>query len=159
MEKTAINKPISQVLYKVRVYKDFEFPSFSIDKNQHIADLYSKSLEEVSENFDKDENYFQMELTQIVPFSIKEIQKKEEEMRGRKVGVDYNLLIGILSTGAFEKKYGVINYETNPDIYDQKIKNNGSIDGYAPYALKPEVERYYLDTYKYYSNLIRNKFM
>ena len=50
-------KKNNQQIYRVRVYKDFDYPSFSIDKNKRLEDISYKAMEEVKESI-HNTNYF-----------------------------------------------------------------------------------------------------
>lgn len=139
-----------QILYNIRVYKDFQFPSFCIDKNNHLSDLYTKSLQELAENF-QTEGYFNLEIKQKLPFSIKTLEGLQNPgpINGP---IDVNFLVNELALKETESKYGVFDYKKNPSIYQNVEKGSP----YTPNIL-PEVEKYFVDRYSYFLSIIGPK--
>lgn len=144
--------PNNQKLIKVRVYKDFEFPSFSINQDNSLEDLYHKSLEEVEDNF-QEEGYFQIEIIQTLPFTLKKDQEHQKTM-----GHNFGFFIREIALADLAAKYGEINYERNPEIFDRRTRNNGegAVED-SPYNLKEEVEQFYSDRVSYYLKALENK--
>lgn len=141
----------NQKLYKIRIYKDFEFPSFSINQENTLLDLYDKSLEEVHDNL-KTEDYFELEVTQTLPFTL----KREEEPNKMKSSLKF--FIKEVAIRDLETKYGELDYEKNPSIYDKRTRNNGrGADADSPYYLKTEVEDYFSMKVNYYSEIFLNR--
>lgn len=136
----------TQQIYRVRVYKDFDYPSFSINKLNKLEDVSFKAMEEMRENYDNP-NYFNFEIINILPFSLK------TEITETTGDVDYDFFIREISLEAVREKYGEISYETNPKIF-QKISET---DTSVTYNLIAEVEAYYIIQIKRYTDLIRHK--
>lgn len=148
-------KDNNQKLYKIRIYKDFEFPSFSIDSNNKLEDLYTKSIEEVEENFHGgEEGYFELEVTHILPFELK---KDLQRVNTERAMYDYNFFIREIAINDLETKYGKLDYEANPTIFDRRTRNNGEIDTHSSYGLKSEIENYYIERVKHYCTVLENK--
>lgn len=168
MEKIAINNAekeatkTSQIIYNVRIYKDFQFPSFSIDKQNSLQDLFTKSLQEVSENYNNP-NYFELELKQELPFSVKTIERLEQKLELQR-NTDVSFLIRELCINDTETKYGVLDPSQNPKIYNYRKRQEGeSGDAYALLKatsypkLLPEVEEFYLNRYNHYREVLEPK--
>jgi len=149
-------KDSSQKLYKIRIFKDFEFPSFSISADNTLYDLYVQSLDELRENFNG-ENYFELEVKQILPFKF--TREVEEEERGEPgVIKDYRFLIKEIAIRDVEDKFGKLDYNSNPSIFDRRTRNDGSgLDIHSPYYPKVEVDAYYSERVKHYYEIIENK--
>jgi hypothetical protein len=148
-------KDNNQKLYKVRIYKDFEFPSFSIDQNNKLQDLCLKSLEEVEENFHKDDDYFEIEVVQELPFVF---NKEVGRIDDNRIRFDINFFIREIAINDLEAKFGKLDYKSNPDIFDRRTRNDGTgIDENSPYHLKEEVDKYYGERVKHYCAVIENK--
>jgi len=144
-------KDNNQKLYKVRIYKDFEFPSFSINANNTMEDLYIKSLEEVNDNFSR-ENYFELDILQVLPFTLEKPLPEDEDRR------DFNFFIREIALHDLEAKYGKLEYKTNPSVFDKRTRNDGTgIDPECPYKLKTEVENFFHERAQHYLNILKNK--
>lgn len=144
------NKENGQKLYKIRLYKDFEFPSFSISPSNTLEDLYIKSLEELNDNFNR-ENYFSLEISQILPFTLEKPLPKDEDRR------DFNFFVREIALYDLESRYGKLEYKTNPKVFDRRTKNDGmGVDPESPYKLKVEVENYFHERVQHYFNILKN---
>ncbi len=147
-------KDNNQKLFKIRVFKDFEFPSFSIEKDNTMQDLYNKSMEELRENYNNNNNYFEYELVQVTPFVL----RKEPENLSVNWNNNFNFFIRELAINELEEKYGKIDYKTNPDIFDKRTRNHGNgVDQDSPYHLKAEIEDFFSNRVNHYVNLFENK--
>lgn len=157
MKETKKDNITNQKLYRIRIYKDFEFPSFSINQDNTIADLLNKSMEELSENYSAESyDYFDHELIQVMPFSL----EKELPKLSSRFNTNFNFAIREIAINDVEQKYGKLNYESNPSIFDKRTKSNGeSIDPRSPYHLKGEVEDYYSERVQHYANILENKLL
>lgn len=136
----------SQEIYRLRVYKDFEYPSFSIDKNNRLEDASYKALEDVREN-SENPDYFKCEITHVLPFTLK---SNIEEIES---STDYDFFIREIALENTREKFGEINYETNPSIYEAISKTDTSVTLH----LIPEVEEFYITQVRKYATLIKNK--
>lgn len=152
MKETKVSK--QQHLYKVRVFKDFDFPSFSIDKENRLQDLFSKSLDEVGENFHKGERYFDFEVMHVLPFTF---TREVERVNTERASYDFNFFIREIAMNDLEAKYGKLDYDSNPTIFDRRTRNNGEIDPHSPFNLKADVEEYYLERVRHYCSILENK--
>ena len=93
-------KKNSQQIYKIRVYKDFDFPSFSIDKNNE---------------------FFNFEIVNILPFSL---GNEIEEITGN---MDYDFFIKEIALESTRENFGDLDYETNPKIFEKVNKTDVSV--------------------------------
>lgn len=144
-----------QRLYRVRIYKDFDIPSFSVDENNKLSDLYTKSLEEVIENSHDNRNYFDFEILHVMPFAFKKELPKDLDNRWRN---DFNFFIREIAINDLEAKFGKLDYKINPSIFDKRTKNDGNgVDPYSPYNLKTELEDYFSERVKHYISVLENK--
>lgn len=146
-----------QTIYKIRFYKDFEFPSFSIDKNNTLADLHNKSIEEVKENINNEniDSYFNTEVTSILPFEIK-INIPNFQIDS--IPKDISYFIREFALADLEEKYGPLDFEKNPNIFDKRTKNKyGYIIENSPYVLKNNIENFYIERVEKYLNIYNIK--
>lgn len=127
-------KSSTQQIYKVRMYRDFSFPSFSVNKNNTLEDLTYKAMEEVKENY-RNERFFNFEIINVLPFTLK---TEIEEISGN---MDYDFFIKEIALEDTREKYGEIDYEKNPDIFELGTKSDTSVT----YNLKPKIEDYFLE--------------
>ena len=139
-------KKNSQQIYKIRVYKDFDFPSFSIDKNNLLSDLSFKCIEEVKENSDNNE-FFNFEIVNILPFSL---GNEIEEITGN---MDYDFFIKEIALESTRENFGDLDYETNPKIFEKVNKTDVSVT----FNLKPEVENFFIKQVRKYASLFNSK--
>lgn len=139
-------KKNSQQIYKIRVYKDFDFPSFSIDKNNLLSDLSFKCIEEVKENSHNNE-FFNFEIVNILPFSL---GNEIEEITGN---MDYDFFIKEIALESTRENFGDLDYETNPKIFEKVNKTDVSVT----FNLKPEVENFFIKQVRKYASLFNSK--
>jgi len=140
------DKSKNQQIYRVRVYRNFDFPSFSVDKNNTLEDITFKAREEVRENHENPD-YFKCEIINVLPFSLKtEVEETTQNS-------DYDFFIREIALESVKDKYGDISYESNPSIYEKRDESAVSVTLY----LKPEIELYYLEQVRKFTNVIRNK--
>ena len=144
--KEETKKNNQQHIYRVRAYRDFDYPSFSINKVNKLEDISYKALDEMKENSDTP-NYFNFEIINVLPFSLRvSVEDTTENM-------DYDFFIREISLAATREKYGELNYETNPKIFEKE----GETDLSVAFHILEEVENYYVNQVKKYTELIRNK--
>lgn len=135
-------KKSNQQIYKIRLYKEFSFPSFSIDKNNTLADVTHRALEELKDNLQNPE-YFQVEITNILPFTLK---SDFQESTGN---MDYDFFVRELAINDTKERYGELDYDKNPKIFEKGNQTQSSVT----YNVLPEVEDFFVKKLKKYISL------
>lgn len=133
-----MKKHNNQSIYKIKIYKEFEFPSFSIDSNNKLSDLYVKSLENINENLNT-ENYFEVVIENILPFKFQDKTIEKGEINNT------NFLIKEFCIADTEEKYGKLNMDLNPNIFT------------STGTLIKEVENFYLSRNNFYNKIATEK--
>lgn len=139
-----------QKIYRVRVYKDFDYPSFSIDKNNKLQDLSYKIIEDLHENINHNANldtYFNFEILQVLPFSL------NHQIEETTNNTNYDFFIREIALDILQQKYGEINYAKNPDIFEMSKKTDTEV----VFTLKPEIEDHYVTMVKKMTKMINEK--
>jgi hypothetical protein len=139
-----------QKIYRLRIYKDFEFPSFSINKHNKLKDLSQAALETLKENSKNDnmDDYFSFEIIQELPFSI-----REEEVIPSTGNIDYDYIVREIALEHTKEKYGELDPQINPSLFKVSEKTSISIT----YNLIREIEIFYITQIQKYNTLIADK--
>jgi len=148
MKETTKTDSKGQQIYRVRVYKDFDFPSFSINKNNRLEDVSYKALAEARENIlNSNEDYLNFEIINILPFSLK--TKIEDTTRN----TDYDFFIREIALESLRSKYGEVSHETNPSLFVKVAESPTQVI----YNLIEEAEAFYHKEVKRYTVALNNK--
>lgn len=139
-------KNSNQQLYRVRLYKDFDFPSFSVSRDNRLEDMAYGALEEMKENY-KNTGYFNLELINVLPFSLK------TEVTETTNNTNYDFLIREISLENTKEKYGSLEYKDNPKNFSVVSKSDTSVT----LCLLPEIEDYFIKQIKKYTNLVKTR--
>jgi len=134
------NKKMSTI-YKVKIFKEFTYPSSMLGKNKDIVeklavknarqDLVSCIDEHINNNFKNfDASMFDVEIK-------KEINWKYNSKTTTNNLVSLNDIIHVLATQQFEAEYGILNVDENPEIFN--------IDPLGEIWLKDPFESYLLN--------------
>jgi hypothetical protein len=132
--KSNIDPDSTQKIYKVRIYKDFYFPSFSVNKNAPLGELTLNAIDEIKENFE-DEGYFEAEVLDILPFNFRE----EAAIPELKIGT--GTLIRELAFSIMEQKYGKLDPTVNKDLFEEINDLRG--DMRIQFYLRGDIEKEY----------------
>ena len=146
MKEQKNSKGSNQQIYRIRVFKDFDIPSFSVDKRNLLSDLSYRSLEEVRENFQHPE-YFNFEVINVMPFTLK------TEINETTGNADYDFFIREIALDATREKFGELNYEKNPDLFEKREETATSVT----FHLREDVEHFYVRQLQRISNLLNTK--
>lgn len=153
-EKKKVIAPIvtNQKMYKVRLFRDFEFPAFSVNNSNVLEDLTYKSLDEVGENFQQ-ENYFQIEVDQDLPFIL---NKKLAKIKGGNRHA--NFIVKEISLIETELKFGELDYVKNPHLFQvsEEFGDNLVESGIKLYVTD-EIEQFFTSKVNLYSKSLQTK--
>jgi hypothetical protein len=153
-------KPESkQKVYKITLSKVFTYPSCVINEKNPLEDLHQKAVQDFLEKASSG-NYntsdFDIKLEAELPFSIR--NKKTKDEQDTAVGsYTAGFIIKELAAYDFEQKYGAMDMESNPDIFefiDEQRDVNGDVVAEEDYYLKEEAEEYLNDRVRHYSDII-----
>ncbi len=136
----------NQQIYRVRVYKDFDFPSFSINKSNRLADVSYMAMEEIRNN-SQDQSYFNFEIINVLPFTLR-TQIVETTNNS-----DYDFFIREVALQKITSLYGEIDYEKNPDIFIKTSDTGTSVS----FNLRLDIEDIYLKEVRNLTNMINIK--
>ena len=143
-------KSNEQQIYRVRVYKDFDFPSFSIDHRRKLEDLAYNAIEEMKESSHRGEN-LNVEVINVLPFSLKipeEVIQKEKQRSG-----DLNFFIREVALNETQIKFGELNFDKNPSLFTKVSDKTISVR----FRVNPEIEEFFVDKIQNLSMLFENK--
>lgn len=140
----------SQQIYRVRVYKDFDFPSFSINHRNRLEDLTYNALEEVKEHAHRGE-HFKCEIINILPFSLKASEELENLEKNR--FTDLNFFIREVALNDTQETYGELNFDKNPNLFIKTQDDKLTVK----FSLKPEIETFFINRIQTLSRLFENK--
>lgn len=140
----------TQQIYRVRVYKDFDFPSFSINHRNRLEDLTYNALEEIKEYVHRGEQ-MQFELINVLPFSLENAEKLEGQEK--KHNFNYNFFIREIAINDTQATYGELNFEKNPDLF-VKVQDDKLT---VKFSLKPEIEAFFVNRIQTLHRLFENK--
>lgn len=146
MKEQKNNKGTNQQIYRIRVFKDFDIPSFSVDKKNLLSDLSYRSLEEVRENFQHPE-YFNFEVINVMPFTLK------TEVNETTGNADYDFFIREVALDATREKFGELNYEKNPSLFEKREETPTTVT----FHLREDIELFYVKQLQRISNLLNTK--
>lgn len=139
------NKKTDQKLYKYRIYRDFEMPSFAIDNEDIDYNLMDQAYREVLEN-SKNRDYFQGEIVDVIPFTT----NKYPNMLNEKF--NYSKLVKALTLDEIQKEYGELDFDKNPDLFEREEK-----DGFrVTFNLKDEIQDKMYDLNQKYNQIAKN---
>lgn len=140
----------TQQIYRVRVYKDFDFPSFSINHRNRLEDLTYNALEEVKESAHRGER-FECEIINVLPFSL-EASEELEKMEKNKAS-DLNFFIREIALNDTQEVYGELNFDKNPNLFVKVQDDKLSVR----FNLKPEIETHFIKRMQILSKIAENK--
>lgn len=143
--KVLKEKKTNQKLYKYRIYKDFEMPSFAIDNGDIDYNLMDQAYKEVQEN-SKNRDYFQGEIIDVVPFTTNKYPNMLKEK------FNYSKLVKALTLEEIQKEYGELDFDKNPDLFEREEK-----DGFrVTFNLKDEIQDKMYDLNQKYNQIAKN---
>lgn len=143
--KVLKEKKTNQKLYKYRIYKDFEMPSFAIDNGDIDYNLMDQAYKEVQEN-SKNRDYFQGEIIDVVPFTTNKYPNMLKEK------FNYSKLVKALILEEIQKEYGELDFDKNPDLFEREEK-----DGFrVTFNLKDEIQDKMYDLNQKYNQIAKN---
>ena len=143
--KVLKEKKTNQKLYKYRIYKDFEMPSFAIDNGDIDYNLMDQAYKEVQEN-SKNRDYFQGEIVDVVPFTTNKYPNMLKEK------FNYSKLVKALTLEEIQKEYGELDFDKNPDLFEREEK-----DGFrVTFNLKDEIQDKMYDLNQKYNQIAKN---
>ena len=143
--KVLKEKKTNQKLYKYRIYKDFEMPSFAIDSGDIDYNLMDQAYKEVQEN-SKNRDYFQGEIIDVVPFTTNKYPNMLKEK------FNYSKLVKALTLEEIQKEYGELDFDKNPDLFEREEK-----DGFrVTFNLKDEIQDKMYDLNQKYNQIAKN---
>ncbi len=135
-----------QQIYRVRAYKDFDFPSFSINHRNRLEDLTYNALQELKDFAHTGEN-FNFEIINVMPFSLK--TSVEDTVKNP----DYNFFIREIALQETQDKFGELNFDVNPSLFI-KVQDEPTI---VKFNLKPEIENYFVERIQTLNRVLENK--
>lgn len=143
--KVLKEKKTNQKLYKYRIYKDFEMPSFAIDSGDIDYNLMDQAYREVWEN-SKNRDYFQGEIVDVIPFTTNKYPNMLKEK------FNYSKLVKALTLEEIQKEYGELDFDKNPDLFEREEK-----DGFrVTFNLKDEIQDKMYDLNQKYNQIAKN---
>jgi hypothetical protein len=158
------NKQSKQKIYKVTLSKTFQFPSCVINESNKLVDLQAKAIADMVEDFGKNPEEisldgFSINIESELPFAIR--NSREESKKGLNLRIDngrvsISYIITELATHEIEQKYGKLDHEENPGIFDVDFENVD--EGEEPiYFLKNNIETEFEDLKQKYWAIIENR--
>lgn len=148
MKEQKKNNP--QQIYRVRVYKDFDFPSFSINHRNRLEDLTYNALEEIRESAHRGER-FECEIINVLPFSLNASEDLEKIEKNK--SSDLTFFIREVALNDTQEKFGELNFDKNPSLFVKVQDDKLSVR----FNLKPEIEDYFVKKIQNLSKLFENK--
>lgn len=147
-----------QKKYIVKISKTFEYPSSVVDESHLSSDLLTKVTLDFTDYVDKHQsvsiNYFDVSIGSEVPYS----PPREDPERHMPM-VDVDLLIKELVTAEAVDKFGTLDPEKNPDLYEeQEFKIFGNDDEVTnvikTYRFGDKLEQFWSDRFGYYLDIL-----
>jgi hypothetical protein len=146
-------------VFKVILSKTFEYPACSVDERDTLYDLHQKAVSDFLEKAASGKcnpRDFDIRLDQELPFKVRRQHELTKEER-RKDSFNGDWFIRQLVEYEMEEKYGPLDHEANPSIYD--IVEPEDDDDDVQIYLKEEIEVEMNNLLDRYYKILRGKFL
>ena len=154
----------AKALVRVRVFKEFDYPKSMLHRTNFLTDARNKAIADMqvmvneivnNDHATLDANIFQYEAIEEVGYKFRNRQLPEDS--GDKISL-YKAA-KVLTTNKMEAKYGQLNHEITPDLYEHEPEvrdTEGRLVREESWYMRADIEREFYNEHDAFIQLLKN---